>query len=88
MVVLDASAHKCMGKSWSWIIALVASTIDLFFLSATPFYWGLLGVVKSLLIPASLQKSLSSFEVYSPPLSDLKILIFLQERFSTKALNS
>jgi hypothetical protein len=45
-------------------------------------------VVSSLLIPASLQKLTNYFEVYSPPLSDLSILIFLSERFSIKALNS
>jgi hypothetical protein len=45
-------------------------------------------VVSSLLIPTSLQKFMNSFEVYSPPLSDLSILIILSERFSIKALNS
>jgi hypothetical protein len=45
-------------------------------------------VVSSLLILTSLQNFLNSFEVYSPPLSELSILIFLSERFSTKALNS
>jgi hypothetical protein len=45
-------------------------------------------VVSSLLISASLQKLSNYFEVYSPPLSDLSILIFLPERFSTKPLNS
>jgi hypothetical protein len=44
--------------------------------------------VSSFLIPTSLQKFTNSFEVYSPPLSDLSILIFLSERFSIKALNS
>ena len=42
----------------------------------------------SLLIPSSIQKSLKSLEVYSPPLSDLSTLIFLSIRFSTWALNS
>jgi hypothetical protein len=45
-------------------------------------------VVRSLLIPMSLQNITNSFEVYYPPLSDLSILIFLSERFSIKALNS
>jgi hypothetical protein len=45
-------------------------------------------VVSSLLISASLQKLPNSFEVYSPQLSDLSILIFLSDKFSTKALNS
>jgi hypothetical protein len=45
-------------------------------------------VVSSLLILASLQNLPNDFEVYFPPLFDLSILIFLSERFSTKALNS
>jgi hypothetical protein len=45
-------------------------------------------VVSSLLISTSLQKLTNSFEVYSPPLFDLSIMIFLSERFSIKALNS
>jgi hypothetical protein len=45
-------------------------------------------VVSSLLIPTSLQKIPNSFELYYLPLSYLRILIFLSERFSTKALNS
>jgi hypothetical protein len=45
-------------------------------------------VVSSLLISVSLQKLTNSFEVYSPRLSDLRILIFLSQRFSIKALNS
>ena len=59
-----------------------------FFRSLTPFYWGLYGVLKSLLIPDSLHSSLNSCEVNSPPLSDRKVLIFLSVRFSTKALYS
>jgi hypothetical protein len=47
--------------------------------SVLPFsYIVLLGI----LIPTSLQKFKSSSEVYSPPLSDLSILIFLTEGFS------
>jgi hypothetical protein len=44
-------------------------------------------VVSSLLIPASLQNIMNLFEVYSPPLFVLSILIFLSERFSIKHLN-
>jgi hypothetical protein len=44
-------------------------------------------VVSSLLISTYFQKLSNSFEVYSPPLSDLRMLIFLSERFSIKALN-
>jgi hypothetical protein len=45
-------------------------------------------VVSSLLIPISQQKLTNYFEVYSPPLSDLSIFIFLSKRFSIKSLNS
>jgi hypothetical protein len=45
-------------------------------------------VVSSLLIPTSLQKLTNSFELYSPSLSELGILIYLSERFSIKALKS
>jgi hypothetical protein len=45
-------------------------------------------VVSSLLISTSFQNFANSFEVYSPPLSDLSILIFISERFSIKVLNS
>jgi hypothetical protein len=45
-------------------------------------------VVRSLLIPTSLQKFIKSFHVYYPTLYDLSILIFLSWRFSMKALNS
>jgi hypothetical protein len=43
--------------------------------------------MRSLLILASLQKEMSSLEVYSPPLSDLITFIFSSVRFSTSALN-
>jgi hypothetical protein len=39
-------------------------------------------ILLAILIPTSLQKFTSSSEVYSPPLSDLSILIFLTEGFS------
>ena len=79
-VVLAAYAHRCM--------ALAASMIILFFLSATPFYCGLYGVVNCLLIPESLHNSLNSFDVNSPPLFDQKVLILFSVWFSIKDLNS
>ena len=63
--VLVASAHRCMGRSWSWSMALAASMIILFFLSVTPFYCGFYGVVNSLLILESLHNYLNSFDVNS-----------------------
>ena len=79
-VVLAAFAHRC--------IAIVVSMIVLFFLSATPFYCGLYGVVNCLLIPESLHNSLNSFDVNSPPLFDRKVLILFSVWFSIKDLNS
>ena len=49
---------------------------------------GLSELVSSLLIPTSLQNGSNSFEVYSPQLSDLSVLIFFFDLFSIKALNS
>ena len=49
--------------------------IEQFFLSATPFCCGDLGTVRGRRIPFSSQNSLNSFDVNSPPLSDLKALI-------------
>ena len=76
--VRAAYTHRCIGRSWSWSIALAASMIILLSLSATPFYCGLYGVDNSLLIPKSLHNSLNSFDVNSLPLSDRKVLIFFQ----------
>ena len=86
--VLAASDHRCIGRSWSWSMALAASMIILFFLSVTPFCCGLYGVVNSLLIHESLHNSLNSFDVHSPPLSDRKVLIFFSVWFYTRTLNS
>ena len=40
-VVLAASAHRCIGRSWSWIMFFTASMILVFFPSITPVWWGL-----------------------------------------------
>ena len=69
-------------------MALAASMIVLFFISAIPFYCGLYGVDNSLLIPESLHNYLNSFDMNSLPLSDQKVLIFFSVWFSIKALNS
>ena len=70
-----ALAHNDKGRSRLVSMALVASQIVLFFLFATPFYYGLYGVVNSLLIPGYMHNSLNSFDVNSLPLSDRKVLI-------------
>ena len=87
-IVLAASAQRWIGRSWSCGIAFDASIIVRFFHFATPFCWGLYGVLNSLLIPDSLQSSLNSSKVNSPSLYDHRVLIFLSVWFSTKALYS
>jgi hypothetical protein len=57
-------------------MVLAISCTTLFFFSTTPFCRGFLVVENCLFIPYYTQKSLNSFEVNSPPLSDLKNLIF------------
>ena len=88
IVFLVTYSHMYIGIYWSCIIAFTSSMIDLLFLSTTPFCCGLYGKVSSLLILSCLQKYLNSLELNSPPVSNLKILIFFHERFSTRALNS
>lgn len=79
---------RIVRQSKSKVFALIDSSMDMFFNYATPFCCGLQGTINSLLIPSFLQKETSSFEVYSPPLLDLKISIFLPAKFSTLTLNS
>ena len=76
------------GRSSSNSIVIVHSSMVLFFLSATPFFLRLQGTMSSLLIPASLQYEIIYFEVYSHPLSNLKVFIFLSVKVSTSDLNS
>ena len=87
-IVIVSSAQRCIGRSWSCSIAFAASMMVRFFHSATPFCWGLYGVLNPLLIPDYLQNSLNSSKVNSPPLSHHRFLIFLYVQFSTKDLYS
>ena len=66
---------------FSIIRVLAQSMIDLFLLSAIPFYLGVLGVDTYLLM----QKLLNSWEMNSPPLSDLKHFNLFPISFSTLA---
>jgi hypothetical protein len=45
-------------------------------------------MVRSLIIPVDLKKEANSLDVYSPPLSVLKVLILFLLRFSISYLNS
>ena len=87
-IVVASFSQRCIGRSWSCIIVFAASMMVLFFRSTTPFFWGLYGVLNSLLISDSPQSSLNSSDVNYPPLFERRILIFLSVWFSTKALYS
>jgi len=54
--VLTASTQKYFGKEDS---LKASSSRDLFFLSTTPFYWGVLGAEKLWKIPSFSQKTLN-----------------------------
>ena len=88
IVFLVASAQRSIGISWSCSIDFTGSIVVRFFRCITPFCWGLYGVLKSLLIPDSLQSSLNSSNVNSFPLSHCRVLILLSLWFLTKDLNS
>lgn len=55
--------------------------------SATPFCCQVPTTIFYLSMYCSLQKSMNLVEVYSPPLSVLRCLIFFPIQFSTKSLN-
>ena len=57
------------------------------FLSTTPFWCGLWGVVNSRRMPSFTHKFLNSLNTYSPPLLLLRAFTFLPFSFSTSALN-
>lgn len=71
-------------------IVLAISRAVSFFISTTPFCWGVLGAAYFLLPPYSSQNSSNPFKVSSPPWLDLRNLIFKSVSFSIillKALN-
>ena len=77
-----------LAGSLAWLnIAVTSSSIVLFARSALPFCWGLFLVVWSLKIPESSQNLLNSEDMYSPPLSSLRTLIFRPVWFSAYAWN-
>ena len=88
IVVTKSSPHNNLGRSWSCSMALTHSSMDQYFILATPLFWGLYETISSILILASLQKATSYLELYSPPLSSLKVLILFLVIFSTSSLNS
>lgn len=57
--------QRNFNKFWSWSMAWIASTIDLIFLSSTPFCLRLEGTIVYFCIPSFLQNTINSFEMYS-----------------------
>ena len=84
---LAASTHRCIGISSSYIIVFTTSMIVLFFLQHHS-----VEDCREWLVPSWFQlhykKVSNTFEVYSPPLSVLSVLILLFEWFSIRTLNS
>ena len=64
-----AFAQNYKDKLYSWSIVLAISTIVLFFLSTTPFYWGVLGEENVCEMPFSLQNVLKNSFLNSVPWS-------------------
>ena len=72
--MLTASAQKYVGNLASSNIVLPASIRVLFFLSTTPFCWGVPGAENCWVIPLTLQNSSITEFLNSVPLSLLRIL--------------
>jgi len=87
MVVCISCTQKISLNLESFNMVLTISHTTMFFLSTTPFCWGVLVVENCLLIPRSSHKLLNVFYVNAPPLSDLKHFIFKWVSFSTISLN-
>ena len=83
-----ASAQYSFGKCFAFSILLTISMMVRFFLSATPFCCGVYLVVNCLCVSFSLQKRRNYFEIYSPPLSLLRTLIYFPLYFSIRSLKS
>jgi len=64
--VLTASTQKYFGKLVSFKSVLASSSKDLFFLSTTPFCYGVLGVEKQCLIP-NFSQNFSNFSFWNSP---------------------
>ena len=74
--VVMASAQNAFGSFLPFIILRAHSTRVLFFLSATSFCCGVLGTVNCCSIPWSLEYLMKSPNLYSPPWSEQRILMF------------
>ena len=77
--------YEMGGFAWATIDLTMSNNI-LFFLLATPFCCGVLGIVCCVPIPVSSHKSLNGFDRYSLPWSILYVLILLSNWFSTKLM--
>ena len=71
----------------SFNMVLAISYTILFFLSMTPFCWGVLAAKNYIFIPFSSQNYMNYFDMNSPPLSNFKHWILESISFSTISLN-
>ena len=84
--VIVASPQNVRGRCASCSMAMIPSSSVWLKHSATPFCWGVTGVVLCLKIPEDAVNASNSLEVYSPPLSSCSVLMVLPVWFSTNAL--
>ena len=85
--VRTASAQNSLAMSPSLNMALTLSMMVLFIRSAFPFCAGVFGTVVSCRIPHRSRYSRNSVDVYSPPLSLLRIFSLRPVSFSTAAFH-
>ena len=86
--VLMHLAQNCVVTFLACIMLRQTSAKCLFFLSATPCCWGVLGQVNCLRILPLFNYAPNWYELYSPPLSILRHLIWCIRSFSTFSWNS
>ena len=85
---ITTSSQNSSSNQTLLIIILSLSINVLFILFATPFCWGVYGVVIQSIIPCYLKNYSNFLWKNSPPLLDINNFIFLSIQFSTRYLNS
>lgn len=85
--VMTISTHKWLGRPVSIMISLVSSSSEQLKHSDTGFCLGVSGGAHSNDLPLLNRYCLNSFDVYTPPQSDLSILICFPWSLSTSSRN-
>lgn len=88
IAISNASHQKEAGELASASIDLTISNTVIFFLSATPFYYGVYDILRSCLISLSSQKDEKDSDIYSPPQSECNDFILVLVVVSTSNLKS